>query len=80
MTKAGKYDKHKTTVGIVELEEETKSSEGPGMKTDQAEHLDVTLKLVHKRFKQNCDTEETDTSTTLKRDNRSLSLFDNKDR
>ena len=47
------------------------------METDQAELIDVPLSESAQILNKNCDTEETDASTTFPRDNRSLSPFDN---
>ena len=49
------------------------------METDQAEQLDALLNQSTKVLEKNCDTEETDTSTSLKRENRSSTPFHNKD-
>ena len=49
------------------------------METDQVEQIDVLLIQSTKLINKTCDTEETDASTTMKRDNRFLSSFDNKD-
>ena len=48
------------------------------METDQEEQLVVLLGQSAKMLNKNYDTEETDVSTTLKRDNRSTLPFDNK--
>ena len=56
----------KTTVGIVELKDKTKGSEWSGMETDQAEQVDAPLNQSTKVLNKNCDTEETDASTTSK--------------
>ena len=63
----------------MELKDKAKSSERLGMETDLAEWLDVLLNQSTKVLNKNCYTEETDTSTTLKRDNRSLSPVENQD-
>ena len=49
------------------------------MESDQAEQLDALINKSAKVLNKNCETEETDVSTTSKRDNMSLSPFGNKD-
>ena len=56
-----------------------KSSDGPGMETDQAEQLDVLLSQPAKIQNQNWGNEETDASMMFKRDNRSPSPLYNQD-
>ena len=63
---------------IVELKNKTKSSKGSGIETDQAQQLDTVLNQSAKALNKNCDTEETDASTTSRWDNRSPSPFDSK--
>ena len=79
MPKTVKSDKSKTTAGITESKDKIKSSEGSGMETGQVEQLDVCLNQSAKVLIKNCDTEETNMSTTSKQDNRSPSPFDSKD-
>ena len=62
--KSRKTNKPKTTVGIAKLTDETKSIKGSGIETDQAKQLDVLLNQSAKVLNKNCNTEETDTSTT----------------
>ena len=71
--------KPKTAVGIDELKEKIKSSEESGMETIQVEQLDALINQSVKVLNKNHDTEDTDTSNTLKWYNRSMSPFDSKD-
>ena len=50
-----------------------------GMETDEAEKLDAFSNKSTKVLSKNHSTEETDTCTTIKRNNRSPSHFDNQD-
>ena len=49
------------------------------METDQAKQLYVLLSQPAKVLNMNCDTGDTDASTTSKRNDRLLSSFDNQD-
>ena len=60
------------------MKDKTKSSKGAGIETDQAEQLKALLNQSTKVLCKNCDTEETDSSTTSKQDNKSLSPFERK--
>ena len=50
-------EKSNSTVGIVELGDKLKSSEGSGMEPDQTEQLDLPLDQSTKELNGKCDTE-----------------------
>ena len=62
-----------------ELKDKVKRSEGSGIETDQAEHLDALLNQSVNVLNKNHDTEETDASTTSKQGSRSQSPPDSED-
>ena len=75
--KGGESEKPKTTENIAKLKDITRSSDGLGMETDQAEQFDALSNQSAKVLHKNCDIEETDASTTSESDNRFPSPFNN---
>ena len=57
MIKTGKFERSKTTAGIIEFKDKVKGNEGSGMKTVQAEQLDALLNQSTKVLNINFDTE-----------------------
>ena len=75
MTKTGNTQKLKTTIDTVELKDKRNGGKGSVIEADQAEQLDALLNQSAKVLNKNHDTEEMDSSTTSKRNNRSLFPF-----
>ena len=62
-----------------ESKDKVQSGEGSGMEIDQSGQLDALLNQYVTVLNKNCDTEETNSSTTSKQDNRYPFPSDSKD-